>query len=265
MEHVISADGTPIAYERSGTGPPLVLVHGTSSAGARWAPNLPAFEERFTVFTVDRRGRGASGDAVDYAIEREFEDVAAIVDVVGEPVSLLGHSFGALCVLEAALLTSNISKLILYEPYMPISDPPLYDREVLDRFQRLLDAGDRESVATGMFRDMLGMSEDELDELRALPTWPMRVESAHTIVRETQAELDYRFAAERFANLRVPTLLLLGSDTPPALAQITHEVAASLPDSRIAVMPGQGHMAMMTAPELFVGTVLAFLEAPAHV
>lgn len=265
METVISADGTSIAFERSGSGPPLVLVHGTSSAGARWAPNLPAFEERSTVYTVDRRGRGASGDAADYAIEREFEDIAAVVDTVDEPVNLLGHSFGALCVLEAALLTSNISKLMLYEPYIPISEPPLYDRATLNRFQRLLDAGDRESVVVGMFRDMLGLSEEELEELRALPTWPMRVESAHTIVRETQAELDYRFAAERFANLRVPTLLLLGSDTPPALEQITRRLDATLPDSRIAVMPGQAHLAMMTAPDLFVGEVLAFLEEPARV
>lgn len=265
MKMVISVDGTPIAFERSGSGPPLVLVHGTSSAGARWRPIVPAFEERFTVYTLDRRGRGASGDADEYVIEREFEDIAAVVEAIGEPVSLLGHSFGALCALEAALLTSNVRKLILYEPYMPVADPPLYDSEVVVRMQRLLDAGDCEGVVTAMFRELLQMPAHELDDLRALPTWPARVAAAHTIVRESWAELDYRFAAERFADLLVPTLLLLGGDTIPELERVTRLLAEALPNSRIAVMAGQQHLAMMTAPDLFVGEVLAFLEAPARV
>src|SRR3712207_301123 len=105
---VISADGTPIGYERSGEGPPLVLVHGATSDRRRWAPILPALEKRFTVYAVDRRGRGASGDAQTYAIEREFEDIAAVVDAIGGPVDLIGHSYGALCVLEAATRSTNV-------------------------------------------------------------------------------------------------------------------------------------------------------------
>src|SRR5918994_4256030 len=105
QESVTSLDGTPIAYWRSGEGPPLVLVHGTSADHSRWAPVLPAFEERFTVYAVDRRGRGESGDSEDYSIEREFEDVAAVVDSIEAPVNLLGHSYGAVCSLEAALIT----------------------------------------------------------------------------------------------------------------------------------------------------------------
>ena len=113
---VTSKDGTPIAYWRSGEGPPLVLVHGTTADHSRWTPVLPAFEQRFTVCAVDRRDRGGSGDSEDYSIEREFEDVAAVVDSIGEPVDLLGHSYGAVCALEAALLTRNVHKLVLYEP-----------------------------------------------------------------------------------------------------------------------------------------------------
>src|SRR3712207_8086243 len=104
QETVTSVDGTSIAYWRSGEGPPLVLVHGTAADHSRWAPVLPAFEQRFTVYAIDRRGRGGSGDSGDYAIEREFEDVAEVVDSLGESVNLLGHSYGALCALEAALL-----------------------------------------------------------------------------------------------------------------------------------------------------------------
>ena len=114
--NVTSKDGTPLAYWRCGEGPPLVLVHGTAADHSRWGPVLPAFEERFTVYAVDRRGRGGSGDSDEYAVEREFEDVAAVVDSLGEPVNLLGHSYGALCALEAALLTRNVRQARALRP-----------------------------------------------------------------------------------------------------------------------------------------------------
>jgi len=96
-----------------------VLVHGGTADHTRWLSILPALEERFTVYAVDRRGRGLSGDAPEYAIEREFEDVAAVVDAIDGPVDVLGHSYGALCALEAALLTDKIRRLALYEPPVP--------------------------------------------------------------------------------------------------------------------------------------------------
>src|SRR5207253_10380171 len=111
-----SKDGTRIAFARSGDGPPLVLVHGTTADHTRWAPILGELEARFTVHAMDRRGRGGSGDAQDYSLEKEFDDIVAVVDSIGEPVHLLGHSYGALCSLEASLLTKNIRKLVLYEP-----------------------------------------------------------------------------------------------------------------------------------------------------
>src|SRR5581483_11512741 len=110
---VSSPDGARLAVWRSGEGPPLVLVHGTTVSHSDWLPVLPALRRQFTVYAMDRRGIGASEDAEPYALEREFEDVAAVVESVGEPVFLLGHSFGALCSLEAALRTKNIRKLVL--------------------------------------------------------------------------------------------------------------------------------------------------------
>lgn len=99
MNRIISKDSTPIAYQQSGKGPPLVLVHGTTADHTRWAPVLQPLEEHFTLYALDRRGRGESGDAdaEHYSIEREFDDVAAVVDSIGEPAYLLGHSYGALC------------------------------------------------------------------------------------------------------------------------------------------------------------------------
>ena len=95
VEHVTSADGTHIAYVKAGYGPPLVLVHGTAAAHWSFRFLVPLLIERFTVYTVDRRGRGESGDAAEYAIEREFADVVAVVDSIAEPASVFGHSFGA--------------------------------------------------------------------------------------------------------------------------------------------------------------------------
>src|SRR5687767_12504745 len=120
---VASQDGTSIAVQVTGRGAPLLLVHGTTADHSRWTPLLPALEARFTVHAMDRRGRGESGDAADYSLVREFEDVAAVVDAIGGPVNLLGHSYGALCSLEAALRTSNLRKLILYEPPIPLGGP----------------------------------------------------------------------------------------------------------------------------------------------
>jgi pimeloyl-ACP methyl ester carboxylesterase len=144
MEKVISKDGTPIAYQRSGKGAPLVLIHGTGASSERWKPILPALEKHFSVYAVDRRGRGASGDAHTYAIQREFEDVAAVVDSIGDGVHLLGHSFGAICSLETTLLTSRLHKVILYEPPIPVEGVPTYPEGIIDQLQAFLDAGDRE-------------------------------------------------------------------------------------------------------------------------
>lgn len=262
MEKVISHDGTGIAYYHSGAGMPLILVHGTSGSAKRWAVVLPALEQHFSVYAVDRRGYGESEDSDNYALEREVEDIVAVVDSIGEPAHLLGHSFGALCVLEAALLTPNLHKLILYEPAIPLPGLPIYAEGVIDRLQALLGAGDREGVLTTLFREVVMMPPHEIEALKSSPTWPVRVASAHNAVREARAEEHYEFKAERFKDLHTPTLLLQGGDSPSFLKTITEAINAALPNSRIAVMPGQQHIAMTTAPELFLHEVITFLTEP---
>jgi pimeloyl-ACP methyl ester carboxylesterase len=100
-----------------------VLAHGTTADHTRWAPILPTLSKRFTIYACDRRGRGASGDGTSYALEREVEDLAAVVDGIGGPVDLLGHSYGALCSREAAALARNLRRLVLYEPPIPAGMP----------------------------------------------------------------------------------------------------------------------------------------------
>lgn len=258
METITSTDGTKIVYQRSGTGPALVLVHGTTADHTRWTPVLRAFEQRFTVYAVDRRGRGGSGDAAQYSIEREFEDIAALVNSIGEPVFLLGHSYGALCSLEVARRTANVRKLVLYEPPIP-TGIEIYPSEIVTRIQALLDAGDREGAVTTFLQDIARVPAHEMEILRSAPSWPARVVAAHSILREMRGSNEYVFEPARFSGLTPPTLLLLGGDSPAFFKAAIGAVHAALPKSRVVVMPGQQHTAMNTAPELFIREVLHFL------
>jgi pimeloyl-ACP methyl ester carboxylesterase len=259
-ERVISTDGTPIAVWKSGDGPPLVLVHGITADHSRWAPVLPALEERFTVLAIDRRGRGRSGDAADYAFEREWEDVAAVVDWAGEDVSLLGHSYGGVAALEAARLTDGIARVVLYEaPVGFVTSPP----EVVERLQALLDADERDELLALFMREVAGLPDEQIELLRSLPAWEARLAAAHTIPREERANRLYAFDPDRFRHLDVPTLLLCGGDSPDAFGAAAEAVRGALRDCRVAVMPGQRHAAMDTGTDMFLAAALPFLS-PAH-
>lgn len=260
LETVTSTDGTKIAYERNGSGPPLVLVHGTTADHTRWAPVLPALEEHFTVYAMDRRGRGESGDADEYALGREVEDVVAVVESIDEPVILLGHSYGALCSLEAALQTDDLRRLILYEPPLPVGDHDPDTEDVLDEMTALVDDGENEQALVQFFREIARVPTTELDALRSAPNWSARVDAAHTAIREERARKEYEFDAARFARVSTSTLLLSGSESAPFLTDGTDVLNDTLPNSRIAVLDGQAHAAMNTAPELFIDEVLAFIH-----
>lgn len=242
-----------------GSGPPILFVHGTAADHSRWASISPVFETHFSVHTIDRRGRGDSGDVGPYAMEREFEDVAAVVESFGEPVNLVGHSFGAICSLEASLRTKNIRKMVLYEPPIP-TGLPIYPPGTAARIQGLFDAGDRDAAVATFFREIVRMPAHEMDLMRSLPLWKARVAAAHTIGREMVLGEQYRFASERWSRMNVPTLLLLGGDSPPFFKKAVELVHSALPDSRMVVLPGQQHVAMNTAAELFTSTLLTFLS-----
>jgi pimeloyl-ACP methyl ester carboxylesterase len=226
---------------------------------------VPLLEPHFTVYAVDRRGRGDSGDGGDsgedggsgYAIEREFEDVSAVVDRIGEPLVLLGHSYGAICCLEAALQTARVRRLILYEPPIPVG-VEIYPPGVVERLQAALDGGDREVLLSAFLTEVVRAPPDQLERLRSLPAWQARLAAAHTLVREVRADEGYVFAPKRWSTFETPTLLLLGADSPPFFGAATRAVEAALPHSTLAVLPGQQHAAMDTAPELFVSEVLRF-------
>ena len=258
MEMVVSADGTPIAVWQSGQGPPLVLVHGTVADHGRWSPVLAQFGERRTVLAVDRRGRGASGDADDYSLDQEVADVVAVVEGAGGDVSLLGHSYGGVCALEAALQTDRVGKLVLYEP--PLGFVRSSD-ELRLQLDELLAEERRDEVVALFMREVAGASAEQVELLRSLPAWEARRAAAHTIPREDRASGEYVFDADRFESLRVPTLFLVGGDSSDAFRAAASAAEAALPNCQVVVLEGQRHAAMDTATDLFVREVLRFLDS----
>jgi pimeloyl-ACP methyl ester carboxylesterase len=266
IDHVVSVDGTRIGFERLGAGPPLVVVHGGTADRSRWAPVAPTLAEWHTVLLVDRRGRGASGDnaQLPYSLGLEVDDLLAVVETAadrsGTPVALLGHSFGALCSLEALLRTDRISRAVLYEPPFTSPELPVLRPGVLQRMQRQLDAGDREAVLETMFIDVGGADRATFELLRRSPAWPARIEAVPTLLREVRAVDSYVFDPDRFSAMATPTAFLVGTESPAYLHAAAASASAALPNGEVVRLPGQAHQAMDTAPQLFLDAVHRHLE-----
>ena len=262
---VVSRDGTEIAYWTSGDGPPIVLVHGSPADHTRWLPLVPYLEPHLTVHAIDRRGRGGSGDGPKYRLQREYEDVAAVVDAVaaasGEHVHLYGHSHGGIVAFGAATLTANLGKLVLYEGW-PVPDPSIYalPAEVVQRMDRLLAEGDRDGVVESLFRWVEEISDEDMSALRAAPSWPARVAAAHTVTREVLGETHARLEREQAAKITVPVLLVTGEESMDPAKVEASAVAAALPDAQLLVLPRQQHIADILDPETFAKQLLGFLH-----
>ena len=257
---VKSGDGGSIAVWVEGDGPPLVLVHGSVSDHTVFAPLVGELRDEFTIFAMDRRGFGASRDDPGYSAEREFSDVAAVVDAVaaqaGESVVLFGSSWGASCALDAARDLPSLRALVLYEPSLGLRYPP----GSIDRIEERIAAGDNEGAIVEMATKIAGLTEDQIAERRAAPNWSQRVATAPTTVREARIEEGWDWQSERFAGIAVPTLLLTGSETPPELAEVTSLTAAAIPGARVHVLAGHGHVAHVSEPGVVAQVLRNWLE-----
>ncbi|WMJ09801.1 alpha/beta fold hydrolase [Nitrosomonas sp. sh817] len=259
MKLITSKDGTAIACWQSGSGDPLLLIHGTTGDHTTWTPPLSQLQRHFTVFTMDRRGRGHSGDNHSYALARECEDIAAVVDAIGDRVDVLGHSFGGLCALEAALLTPNIGKLILYEPSITLAGSN-WSAALENRLQALWHQSAWEDSLLLFFRDLLKTPQHEMTALQAGSGWTSRVAAAHTILRELQSIDRYVFTPQRFQGLSHPVLLMIGGDSHERRFQTAGLLQQCLSHSQRVILPGQQHSAMRSAPALFAQTLIELLN-----
>lgn len=262
----LSRDGTPIAWFRSGSGPPIVLVHGATADHTAWRTVGPLLATSHTLYAIDRRGRGASGDTPPYAIAREYEDAAAVVDAVaaveGRPVDLVGHSYGGRIGLGAALLSPNLRRLVVYEGAPAPEGRSFHGRAVMTRLEALAAADDRAGLLAYFLGRVVGMTTGELDAYRASPSWPARVAAAPTVIREMWAEAGEEAGPERYAAIRVPVLQIVGGESSSLFTDGTWALDRLLPNGRVVVIPGARHAAHHTHPERFAAEVRAFLEAP---
>jgi pimeloyl-ACP methyl ester carboxylesterase len=256
IEWVKSKDGTPIAVECGGAGPSLLIVHGGIGDHTRWKPLFPFFAPHFRVCAMDRRGHGMSGDSVEYALQREAEDVAAVVNSQPNPIFLLGHSYGGVCALEATFLTDKISKLVLYEP-------PLQERNcsiLATSMEGMIQKGQREQALVMFLQEIVMMSPNEVAAMKSRPSWARLIASVESQIRQIRALDEYRFDASRMSKLKVPTLILTGSRTEsPDLKRAISVLMGCLPNPTLAVIEGQEHNAMDTVPQQFAETVISFL------
>src|ERR1041385_8432219 len=256
FSHIRSKDNALIAYECEGKGPTLLIVHGGTGDRTRWTPLFPFFRSQFTVCAMDRRGHGESETGSNYSLQKEIEDVLAVVNSRPGPVFVLGHSIGGVFALEAALQTNKIAKLVLYEP-------PLQDGDhtaIADQMEKLIKTGKREQALEMFLSEIVKVSPKEIETMKARPSWPNRVASIDIQIREIRALSKYRFDEQRFTTLHTQALLLAGSKTSsPQLKQATDLLKRTLPNSVMIELEGQEHNAMDTIPKQFAEVVTKFL------
>jgi pimeloyl-ACP methyl ester carboxylesterase len=246
MTLTASSDGTTIAFDTSGEGPPLVVVGGALNDRHAAASLAGLLASSFTVFTYDRRGRGDSGDTPPYAVEREVEDLQALVGEAGGTAFAFGHSSGAVLALEAALETPGIGKLVLYEPPFIVdhSRPPLPD-DYVSRLKELA-AADRRGEAVEYFMTTgVGVPPEAIPSMRESPFWPSLEALAHTLWYDGVIMGDNMvgkpLSADRWSSVTIPTLVIDGGASPPSMRAAVQQLVDVLPNAGRLTMEGQTH------------------------
>jgi pimeloyl-ACP methyl ester carboxylesterase len=258
MEILTSRDGATISHDKYGSGPPLVLVHGSmSDHQTSWEAVKGPLSQRFTVYAMDRRGRGQTTAPQERRLEDEFGDVAALLQAVGEPAFVIGHSYGAHCAMGgAAEQPGLVSKLVLYEPPRPSA---MSAGEVA-KVEEAASRGDWGLVARTFLLEGPKVPLPFVDALQSSPFWPPMVADAPATLSDIRTLGRHQFDPSRFAGLSMPVLLLVGSESPRD-NYLTDALAGVLPDRRIVELQGQAHIAHALAPALFVEVVSGFLLA----
>ena len=258
MGSVHSKDETVIAFDKTGEGPPLIMLDGAlcSRAMGPGVSLAAPLAEHFTVFTYDRRGRGDSGDAAPYAIERELEDLEALIEEAGGSAYVFGHSSGAALALEAAARGSSITKLALYEAPFVVDDsrPPVPD-DIVAQFNEVL-AADRRGDAVRLFMRQVGAPRIVIALMRFMPVWRKLEAVAHTLPYDMTILAGHQagnpLPAERWTAVTIPTLVVVGAKSPAWFHHSMHALARALPNASLRVADRQTHRvkAKLLAPQL---------------
>ncbi|WP_412747164.1 alpha/beta fold hydrolase [Krasilnikovia sp. MM14-A1004] len=240
-----SADGTAIAYRAVGSGPPLIVVAGAFNDHTVGEPLAAALAADHTVIGYDRRARGRSGDTRPYAIERELEDLAALIDVAGGRAALFGYSSGGVLALRAAAAgpaRAGITHLALYEPPFLLGPAPRRPADLPERMDALLRQG-RPGDAVALFQtEGVGLAPGAVAQMRQSPMWPHLEAVAQSVVYDATITTELAQPTPAMTGVAAPTMVLHGAATWPWLAQVARELVAMMPAARHAeVTGGEGH------------------------
>lgn len=243
MHKVTTKDGTPIAFDRTGKGPALILVDGAlcSRNFGPMGPLAALLAPHFTVFTYDRRGRGDSGDTLPYAVEREVEDIAALIAEAGGSAFVYGISSGAALALQAAARGLAITRLALYEPPFMIDDSHRAPEDYLPRLTEWVAAGRRGDAVALFMTDAVGLPAEAVAPMRQAPMWPALEAVAPTLVYDATVMGDYAVPTERTAAITIPTLVMDGGASPAWARDAVQALADALPNAQHRTLAGQTH------------------------
>jgi pimeloyl-ACP methyl ester carboxylesterase len=242
MDTVQSRDGTAIAFDRTGQGPALILVVGAFCDRSTTIGLARLLAPRFTVYAYDRRGRGASGDVSPYAVEREIDDLDAVIGAAGGSAFVYGHSSGAVLGLEAAAVGLPIAKLVVYEPpYIDDGSRARFGPDLADRLAALVAADRRGEAATLFLVEAVGVPPDVVAMIRTGPDWSGMEAIAHTLPYDVTICSAQSMPADRMAKIRVPTLAVAGGASPAWARSAVEALAATIPDAKQLTIEGQDH------------------------
>ncbi len=243
MSAVSSKDGTAIAYDQSGDGPAVIIVGGVLGDRSQQAPLAALLAPHFTVFNYDRRGHGESGDTPPYSVEREFEDLASILNEAGGSAFVYGTSGPGVLALYAAAwgLSGRIKKLALWEPpYILAGSGRLPPKDYKERLISLLSEGRQGDMVELFMTEAVGMPVELVASMRTQPWWPAQEALAHTLIHGADLMGDFSLPIARVATVTTPTLVMDGGETP-WLSHAAQAVAAALPHAQRRTLNGQPH------------------------
>jgi pimeloyl-ACP methyl ester carboxylesterase len=242
MRTAISADGTQIAFDQTGQGPPVILIVGAFNDRSTGAPLAKALESQLMVLNYDRRGRGASGDTQPYAVEREVEDLDALIREAGGAAAVFGYSSGARLALEAAARGLEVTKLALYEaPFIVGDEVPRPPKDVAVQLAKLVAAGRRGEAVELFQTKLVGIPEQVVAQLRRAPFRPALEAIAHTLVYDASIVGDLELPTALLRSIKAPTLVVYGGESPAFMGNAANALAKAVPDGHVRRLDGQSH------------------------